>query len=552
MPYVNDDILQDDIIQVKVELTGLDYSIWRRVLVRADIELGSLCQVLHVAMGWQNEYSIVLRGADQLAAHAGIKDTKEFPSVLKLSVAELLPTFTELSYAYECVDTVLLINGLDPDAPEYWEHRVVFERGMSEEPGLQYPLCTAGFGACPPSGCPAPSIYTSVMADTPVCSAALHVLEEPNEEFDPGYFDIDETNERLGTLSEKLELIRDFELPTTAQWAKLYETAKELRTLKPWAFLRDCDYIAVTPPGAEKPVYFVTFGILGEMMGIAMFRSERELYGMDRIRERAAQGVPLAALGMQDCLMCYFGDRTDLAPEDMKVIRTLNLRFRGNGQWIYFRSLKIGHAPWHICSREAESLIAALQEYSNAVVDYLSGKAVVDFDEDEYLHRRHITDETGAHPKWRYSSEKLDLQPVVPDPNIVIDELYLARLRRRGRANYEVDFDVLYMPAPVQEHRNRRPYFPRLILIMQHWGDFILEQGIARPDETLENMTLTMLERLVKENGLPRVIHVRDVEVAALVSDWCSKLGVALRVGSDMFSLNSAIYSLMGALGLDD
>ena len=82
----------------------------------------------------------------------------------------------------------------------------------------------------------------------------------------------------------------------------------------------------------------------------------------------------------QNCLVCNFGDREEMEAEDRAVLKQLGLRFRGRGQWIYFRYMIPGQFPWFLDAGQAELLTSALQNLFMLCKCYMEGKLKPDFD----------------------------------------------------------------------------------------------------------------------------------------------------------------------------
>ena len=68
--------------------------------------------------------------------------------------------------------------------------------------------------------------------------------------------------------------------------------------------------------------------------------------------------------------------------EDRAVLKQLGLRFRGRGQWIYFRYMIPGQFPWFLDAGQAELLTSALQNLFMLCKCYMEGKLKPDFDAD--------------------------------------------------------------------------------------------------------------------------------------------------------------------------
>src|SRR6266540_3892865 len=135
----------DPVLQVRITLAEVaDPAVWRRLLVPAAIRLDRLHQVIQATMGWDNY-------------HFG----------------------------------------------DDWEHEILVEKLLVAEPGLRYPLCVAGEGACPPEDCGGAWGYAhlrEVLAD-PASEEHDDLLAwlglDNGTDFDPHRFDVEQANRAL-------------------------------------------------------------------------------------------------------------------------------------------------------------------------------------------------------------------------------------------------------------------------------------------------------------------------------------------------------------------
>jgi Plasmid pRiA4b ORF-3-like protein len=129
-----------------------DPPVWRRLLVPAAIRLDRLHQVLQAAMGWENYHlhdfsdGRVRCGPPDLELR--LKDERE------ATLGDLIPC-TGGRARYTC------------DFGDDWTHELVVEERLAAEPGLAYPVCVAGEGACPPEDCGGPGARSTSVRSSP-------------------------------------------------------------------------------------------------------------------------------------------------------------------------------------------------------------------------------------------------------------------------------------------------------------------------------------------------------------------------------------------------
>src|SRR5699024_1586055 len=112
----------------------------------------------------------------------------------------------------------------------------------------------------------------------------------------------------------------------------------------------------------------------------------------------------------QSSLTCYFGSREELPVEQRKLIKNLDLKFRGNGNWLYYESYKKGYTPYLPDEEEVLLLIEIHKNLYMALKEYIEKESKIDF-------------EHGMCLWWTYSNEKkLWLAEEKPIP--VVDKKY--------------------------------------------------------------------------------------------------------------------------------
>jgi hypothetical protein len=180
----------DSILQVKISLLGSSKPpVWRRLLIPADIRLDRLHGVIQAAMGWEDYH---MHAFSDGSCEYGLADPElGHRDERRATLGRLLKREGEqIRYTYDFGDD--------------WEHEIVVEKVLPAEPGVRYPICVAGKGACPPEDCGGVWGYEhlrEVLAD-PADEEHGEMLEWLGLQaaaFDPARFDVDEVNRALGS-----------------------------------------------------------------------------------------------------------------------------------------------------------------------------------------------------------------------------------------------------------------------------------------------------------------------------------------------------------------
>jgi hypothetical protein len=185
--------LKNQVYQFRIELLGIEPTIWRRIQVPSDYNFWDLHVAINDAMGWLDyhlhHFEIKGKGKRD-EVHIGIPDFHQITD----GMPEVCPGWEIWMGAY--------FNDLGIEAKylydygDGWEHSVKLEGYMYREKGVKYPICTAGERACPPEDCGGTGGYYHV----------LEVLGNPSdpeheemtiwagEDYDPDHFRPEKVN----------------------------------------------------------------------------------------------------------------------------------------------------------------------------------------------------------------------------------------------------------------------------------------------------------------------------------------------------------------------
>lgn len=175
------------VYDLHVELLDVDPSIWRRVLVPADMTLEDLHDVLQWTLGWTDSHlhSFEVNG-ESYGPHG--------------------PEFGELDMLDEGEHTLGdLLGGrsgrfrYEYDFGDSWQHLIKAKPVAQPDPKLQYPVCVEGARSAPPEDCGGTPGYEDLLAAIRDPKHPQHedMLEWVGGEFDPEAFDLNGVNRVL-------------------------------------------------------------------------------------------------------------------------------------------------------------------------------------------------------------------------------------------------------------------------------------------------------------------------------------------------------------------
>jgi hypothetical protein len=145
-------------------------------------------------------------------------------------------------------------------------------------------------------------------------------------------------------------------------WKTLYEAADEFRQIACWEWMSDTDVFGVQHPESGEIGYCCVLGELGEVYGLVVYLGSVGLEQHKKIQSgKMRAGSPDFAYS-QNCLTAWFGARSDLDKNDLKVVKELGLKFQTSDAWPQFRSIQQGYLPWYLAETESKFLTLCLAQ----------------------------------------------------------------------------------------------------------------------------------------------------------------------------------------------
>jgi hypothetical protein len=203
-----------------------------------------------------------------------------------------------------------------------------------------------------------------------------------------------------------------------------------------------------------------------------------------------------------------------------------------------------GYLPWFVTATQARTLAACLEQALDVLPRYRQNPSLLgDPESDNHLVRVYGTQkgQDGWHDEILPAPEPLeDSFPAVP-----ADEIGIARIRRQAkkrRGTWEIG--CCYAPMPVREQRDQRPYFPRLLGIVDEDSGLILSFQLEKSGEHLRVFRDNILSCLEARGFLPEHLLVDHDEAAALAAPIAAGLGISLHRVQELPAFTEALDEL--------
>jgi hypothetical protein len=178
------------IFELEIVLEEVEPPVQRRVQVPGEVSLAVLHEVVQSATGWTNSH---LHEFAVDGRRYGIVDPdwdgQDVTDEAKVKLFRLVREGDWFGYLYDFGDN--------------WAHRLTVEKIVAPEPGVRYPRCVSGQGACPPEDVGGPWGYEEFQAVLADPSHPEHDerLEWVGGPFDPHRFDLAEADRALERLA---------------------------------------------------------------------------------------------------------------------------------------------------------------------------------------------------------------------------------------------------------------------------------------------------------------------------------------------------------------
>jgi len=181
--------LQGQALVLRIELLGITPTIYRTVVVPANITLPKLHVTILRTMGWQGGHlhEFMIDGLHYGQPGPGFPEPDLKPEQ-RVRLDKALGLGMAFGYIYDYGDN--------------WQHGITVLGRIDLRGRMTYPQCLEGANACPPEdvgGVPGYEDFVAAMAD-PTHPEHDHLRQWYGEPYDPTAFDLQEVQQRLAEI----------------------------------------------------------------------------------------------------------------------------------------------------------------------------------------------------------------------------------------------------------------------------------------------------------------------------------------------------------------
>ncbi|EGL81509.1 plasmid pRiA4b ORF-3 family protein [Caldalkalibacillus thermarum TA2.A1] len=318
-------------------------------------------------------------------------------------------------------------------------------------------------------------------------------------------------------------------------WRQLFEAANQYKALAPWQWMSDVDNFAIVDGQTGQTGYCCVLGEGGNVYGFVILLGNEGLRSLIMMQHELDSDVDM--LHLQQGVLVSFDNREELSEFDYRLIKRLGLKYRGRHQWPVFRNYTPGFVPWYINEDDARFMTRVLHQAINVCQRVKEHPVLLDTTKNTMFARLSVKEGES----WIWQDGTVDVsrtlaeleddyhQQLFQRAEGHMDHLSWQRVRKSyQRQKHELICHVDYMPAPVQDRKGERPYFPTMCLFLDSRSGSPISITLANHDDEIEKL-YTELRKLIDHLGyIPAVIQVQSDKAYAYLQPVCQLLRIKL------------------------
>lgn len=308
---------------------------------------------------------------------------------------------------------------------------------------------------------------------------------------------------------------------TLEQWEELYDLAIEITKLKPWNAYWDMDLIAVETKKNEEPNFVSIMGKGGTCTGISVYRGMEGYSDFCQISNDDYNVPATFVMSDQNCITCYWGNRDEVDDDMYSIIKQLGLRFRGNGNWIYFKTFEKKSFPSLPNYGEVKMLI----ETYKGLIETLKHEEYQEsiFDKGDIIYTQKDEDN-----HWFSYTVPRPMEPERYNTILINDTNLIDHFKNMDDSDLELAIDMDYMMVPTNDKGFERPINPLAYIVFDLRNDQILHFDLIHPDQEDYEVIMNNFLGVIEHFGKPKHVYARNPYILNWLDFICEKLDIPL------------------------
>lgn len=307
-------------------------------------------------------------------------------------------------------------------------------------------------------------------------------------------------------------------------WQDLYNVTQQWNELQPWKYVESDDWFKICFEN-EESIYCTIMGHAGNCIGLSIYFGDEGYADLSSISmDPIDSTVTKYLMYDQTSLTFYMGDREEVPTPQKRIIKELNLKFRGRGNWPYFISYKKRYFPKHINDEQVLVITKVMKKLIEIVKVYNNNKIDVKFSEDEII---------GAYQKnnqWSYEAlclpEQIDkFASVELEDENIIDQMNSAPKNYRG-----LIIDLVFLNISISDKNFSRPINSLMFIVIDEESQMIIATHLLEPEEDEISLVLSFLIDYILKEGKPDRIFIRNPAIWSAIINICENCDLELIV----------------------
>lgn len=331
----------------------------------------------------------------------------------------------------------------------------------------------------------------------------------------------------------------------TESWHRLYDAAVRVKELSPWQWMEEGDLFGMQEHNSEEPSFISVMGMGEQHYAVSVYLGIEALYQFYALQFEAEEAVAERLLEIPQ-LQASFEDRETLEKKDRDLIKELGLKFRGRHAYPMFRAIKPGYLPWFLEADEVPRLTLALEQLLEVAPRVKADPSLLTPADDETFFVR-VARKQKSTIIWE--DRNIRVSPPPPrDVPLPINDLVLKRLQKLPLSQNCLEVDFFMIPMPVIE-KNRRPFFPHLLLIVDAASGMVVGSELCAPEPSVDEMWASVPNQLIewcaRVGLLPGTIAVSSELLAQMFELLAKELRIKIVLAESLPGLDQARLALL-------
>ncbi len=304
----------------------------------------------------------------------------------------------------------------------------------------------------------------------------------------------------------------------------LFDAADKLRSLAPWDTFCEVDVCEVYPRAESEPYYCSFTGMFEDVLGLSVYKGHSGLVSLSAFINSADLPEYISE-SRRNCLTCVWGSKNDDDRQDLALTKIAERKYRGYDEWPRFRYYETGYEPSYLNNIQMKEITLVMNALYDAITEMQEDGSLKKLNEGERIRRRYDEEEDCWVNEIMPPVEKIE---AVTDGCVITDELLIRRIKKKPVNGRYLEYDMPYIPVPLENERGGRRVYPRLCILCDSERPAMENQYFLHDTEDPRDVALGMLVNYMEEKGRPAGVYVRDAELFGIIGDLCAKTGVAL------------------------